>query len=652
MSLAQAGNLNRARQEAEQVLGAGKGADILPGLLGMICCRAGELDAGISYLRQAHAHNPNDAAVLSNLANALTQKGDFVDALALLPDPALSRDPSGRLLRLRAYLRQQTDQFGDAAADYKAIVSAQPDDFEAWNNLGNALAAAGETEESLAAIKKAIVLRPDVAPLRINLATTMLEAGKPEEAVALLEKALSDFPSDTHVMVELAALYKHQQRDDDMLAMMERATGVAPDDADLFVKYGMELVSLWHMDRAEQAFSRAIALNARHAEAQILKALLLEHTNQVEQLPNLLEAGTAAEVDAGTLAFIRALLARRNKEFAEGLAALEEVPANIEPIRQSQLRGQFLDRLGQAGAAFDAFSEMNSQHKADASDPMGRASHYRAALREERDLVSADWFASWEQRQVDGAIKSPVFLVGFPRSGTTLLDTFLMGHPQAQVMEEKPPLNLINQTLGGLNRLATLPQVELDALRQDYFNAASEWAACGDGELLIDKSPLHMNKVPLAHRLFPDAKYILALRHPCDVVLSCFMTNFRLNTAMSNFIDLQTAAECYDLSFSHWEKCRSIFPIQVHEVSYEAMVDDKEAELRRLFEFLGLSWHEEALDHQKTAVARGTISTASYAQVTERIYTRAAGRWTNYRDELEPVLPILEPWVRRFGYEL
>jgi hypothetical protein len=189
-------------------------------------------------------------------------------------------------------------------------------------------------------------------------------------------------------------------------------------------------------------------------------------------------------------------------------------------------------------------------------------------------------------------------------------------------------------------------------MRALYFAEAARHVPITSETTLVDKFPLHLNKAPLIHRLFPEARIILALRHPCDAVLSCFITNFRLNHAMANFLDLTHAATVYDLSFGLFEKARAIMPLRVHPIRYENVVDDSRAELGPLFDFLGLDWHDGVLDHRETAAMRGIISTASYAQVTEPLYKRAAGRWQRYRKHLEPVLPVLAPWAERYGYEI
>ncbi len=225
-----------------------------------------------------------------------------------------------------------------------------------------------------------------------------------------------------------------------------------------------------------------------------------------------------------------------------------------------------------------------------------------------------------------------------------------MGHPRAVVMEEQPPLNLVEEGLGGLAAIAALDAAGIAQARAHYFAEVEKLQPVLPGQLLIDKSPLFLYRVPLIRRLFPRARIILALRHPCDVVLSCFMSNFRLNSAMSNFLRLEDAAAFYDLCFRHWTESRELFAPDVREIVYERLVEDVEAEVRPLLEWLGLGWDNSVLDHRGTALARGLITTASYSQVTEPIYRRAAGRWLRYRDHLAPVLDRLQPWASRFGY--
>jgi hypothetical protein len=288
----------------------------------------------------------------------------------------------------------------------------------------------------------------------------------------------------------------------------------------------------------------------------------------------------------------------------------------------------------------------------DVTQPEERGASYRNTVRRAREVVTQDWVHAWRSEAAPDSRPAPVFLVGFPRSGTTLLDTILMGHPQIEVLEEEPALRKAMTVLDEFEGLPTVTDEHIRAARDVYFETAASVTPLASGKLLIDKNPLTMNLLPLVRRLFPEARVILALRHPCDVVLSCFMANFRLNDGMANFLRLESAADLYDASFGYYEHVQQLMPLPAHVVSYENIVADRARELRTLFDFLGLDWHDAVLDHQATALKRGRIKTASYAQVVEPIYTRSAGRWHNYRKQLEPVLPVLQPWIEKFGYSL
>jgi len=209
-------------------------------------------------------------------------------------------------------------------------------------------------------------------------------------------------------------------------------------------------------------------------------------------------------------------------------------------------------------------------------------------------------------------------------------------------------LDAVARTIGDFVRLPTLDEAETERLRALYFEALGSV----DERTVVDKQPLNLLAAPLIHRLFPDAKIVFAQRHPCDVVLSCFMQSFAINDAMASFLDLGDAARLYDLVLTFWERCRDVLPLDVHIVRYEALVEDAEGEMRPLLDFLGLPWDEKVLDNEGAAAGRGHVYTASYSQVQEPIYRRAAGRWERYRAQLAPVLPILAPWAEKMGYDI
>jgi tetratricopeptide (TPR) repeat protein len=401
---------------------------------------------------------------------------------------------------------------------------------------------------------------------------------------------------------------------------------------------------------AEAAYRAALDADPRHLPAYVELGLLLETQNRLAELEALLAEARSNGLAGAELGFLEAWLLRRQERFAEALPLAEATPPSIDPARRAQLLGEIHDRLGDSARAFAAFAEMN--RLAVAADPRPAQVDYRAQVVAEAALLTPEWLATWTPVEIDAAPPSPVFIVGFPRSGTTLLDTLLMRMPAVHVLEEMPVVDRVEAALGGADRLAGLSSEEANALRSLYFGTLDLMSPPPPGATVVDKFPLHMARMPLIHRLFPDARIVFVARHPCDAVLSCFMANFELNAAMRNFADIASAARLYDAVFDAWSRARSLLSLNVHTIRYEDMVADVDGTIRPLLDFLGLPWNPAALDHRPAAADRGYIRTASYSQVTEPIYARAAGRWTRYREQLAPVLPILAPWAHPLGYEM
>ena len=225
----------------------------------------------------------------------------------------------------------------------------------------------------------------------------------------------------------------------------------------------------------------------------------------------------------------------------------------------------------------------------------------------------------------------------------------LMGQPELSVLEERP---MVARTIKLMDDddLPSMSDERVGELRAAYFDFARE-SGWDPDRWLVDKHPLNMERVPVIHRLFPGARFILAERHPYDVVLSCFMANFTMNLAMRSFTSLEEAALTYDAVFRAWERGAELFPIEFRPVRYERLIGDTQGELSPVVDWLGLQWNDSVLDHTTTAKERGRVRTASYSQIGEALYTRARGRWQRYGKYLEPILPILKPWAEKMGYE-
>lgn len=648
----------RARKFDEAaVLAAGALADHptdsrLGALAGAIEMQRGQFARAAELLAPALLANPGDVTIRGNLAEARYHIGDPAGALALCEDTAISADPSGRLLRLGAYFAQESADYARAVSLYRRIVAAQPDDWSSWNNLGNTLGSLQDFDAAIAALDKAVELRPGDRTIRINRANTLAAKGDIDSAVTQLTELAEQAGSDEQPLLALYAIYTTQGREDEAYAAIAEAARRAPDVAKIRSDYGQEAAKRQDYAIAESEYEAALALDPQLGPPFVGLGSLLERMNREEALDPLIERARAAPIDPQSLAYIEALVHKRSGDFDAAFAALESSGGVVVPGRKFHLRGVMLDRLKRHDDAFAAFEAMNQHWQEDPTQPRARAAMYRDNLAHDMALLEPSWTASWSPPPAPDRWPTPVFLVGFPRSGTTLLDTMLMREPRALVLEEEPFLTDLEIRSGGIGALPSLDQAALAAGRAYYFEQVGKLGDLGPQSFVVDKHPLHLNKVAVIRRYFPDARFILALRHPMDVLLSCYLTNFRINNAMANFLDLHDAATLYDLTFTHWEKAQAVFDLPVTTVVYERLVEDTTRELRPLFDWLGLAWPGDDLDHRDAARARGVVHTASYAQVTEPIYTRARGRWHSYRQQLAPVLETIRPWVEKFGYSL
>lgn len=651
LGAARMGRLLDACLTAERALASGGDKVALNALLGMLRMDTGDHAAAIRHLEIAHSARPSDVRIASNLATALVEAGDHERAFEVASREVAFADPTLQLARIRGYVAQMTSRGPEAVAAYEHVVRGAPNDWESYNNLGNARLLAGDLEGAIADLERTVEMEPAAAPALINLARSYRMAGDSVKAEQILRQMADDFPNDAEPLVDLHDLLKAAAREDEILEVVDRALKRKPNDVDLLLARARHFGAVLEMEKGAVAFREVLALDGANGDAFVGLATVYEHS-RAEALQDLAKEAEQQGVEPNALNLVRAFAHRRAKRFEEGAAALELVEPGFEGPRREHVLGQILEGVGDYDGAFAAFERMNQLHSEDPSEPFERAASMRQRLREQLAATTKDWFGGWSSGPIEPERRAPIFLVGFPRSGTTLLDTILMGHPDTVVMEERPVINRLEAEIGGFNAIQRLDETAIRNAQRRYFEIAGEYADLASGSVLVDKSPLLLNEAAFIHRLFPTSSFLLAIRHPADVLLSCYVSNFNLNNAMSNFLRLDTAAEFYDLTFKAWENARSVLPLFVQTVVYEEMVEDPPAVLRPVVEALGLGWHEDMLDHTKTAAGRGVITTASYAQVTEPIYRRSVGRWQKYRKHLEPVLPVLAPWAEKFGYSI
>ena len=299
--------------------------------------------------------------------------------------------------------------------------------------------------------------------------------------------------------------------------------------------------------------------------------------------------------------------------------------------------------------AYSCFLKSQEDPRYDKLDPNSfntRISHYNRAS--QGDIKTFQEVHTYPYRIA--------FLIGFPRSGTTLLDTLLRSHPQIDVMEEKPLIGNIESTIpskykSSLSEVFSLDIGVISELRAQYHSLLRYHAADIEKNLIIDKLPLHTVSLPLIHALFPEAKIIFAHRHPYDTVLSCFQQAFRPNAAMLNLTSIELASNFYDRVMQAWTIHKQRLPIHYYQSKYEDLVENHELQTERILSFLELEWSDEVKNYRSTAQERGRINTPSFSQVVQPIYRTSVHKWKNYEKHFENSMPILGKWIEYFGYE-
>jgi Flp pilus assembly protein TadD len=641
----QSGDLHGARELAEEALIANPRHLPALRLAGTLACHLSDLGRAKTLLGTALSIAPGDLSSRVNLAQLLLAAGDTAAARQV----ASAGNGHLDLVRLQALAARASGDLESAEVLFRQVLDREKADVIAWNGLGNALLGLGRPEEAATAFAEADALRPGDPTIKANLALALARRGDPETAIATLQRAAADAPQDVGILRSLALALIEVERWNEALPVLGTAARLHQGDPEILRLLGVTFENLGDRQRAEQSYRFALRAMPGHEASLLNLGILLESDNRLQELQELVDAAPAEDA-SDERRYLRALIARREGRLQEAFDLANGLSTHgaVDPQTRHAFLGQLADRLGDSSRAFDEFTSMHAAASRTSSSGSDEAWKEVLSWREGLDRQTAQ---GWPSVPVPDQPSAPAFLVGFMRSGTTLLDTMLMGHPQAHVLEELPIISRLARSLGSPAAAANIDATTALRLRDAYFKELEGLAPPPPGKLVIDKFPMATLNSPLIARLFPQARVIFALRHPCDVVLSCFMQNFRLSRTMASFLNIEDAAHYYASVMSFWTLARERLPLAVHVIRYESLLTDTEAELRSLTDFLGLPFSPKLLDHQNTAFSRGHIRTPSYHQVTEGLYQRSDGRWRRYLDQLAPALPILAPWVERFGYE-
>lgn len=560
---------------------------------------SGKTDLAFKQLQTLLKMMPKEVSALELLAEMFRNRGNLAGLQEVLQALAnLQPRNHVRHTELATFFHQQRN-LPQAETGARQAMALNPMNPQAHNLLGMIYSDLGMPEEAEFYYRQVLLLHEPLSPLCVNLATAYKNMGRLREAESFYRQALYLDPNNL----------------DGLLAWV----------------------------RMEEA----------RAQIDVAWALLERVPKQMKDAPGVYLAQSA--------------LHRRGKNFEAALAALdviaEKYPKYAQTPAYSYERGEVLDGKGDYDDAFASFVLANNaaialgnrDYKSEHQENMAsrlKASFTRGAMSVIREATVIE--------PLPPEMPSPIFIVGFPRSGTTLVEQMLTRHSNISAGDELPYIWRLTQLASHMTGSVKpypecfenlmLPQHNhaLRKFRSFYVSNVEVRNIVEPGKSrFTDKMPLNETNLGLIHLIFPEAPIVHLVRHPLDVVLSSFFHD--LTHGGNCAYGLETTARHYALIFDLVQHYRTELDLRYHAVRYEDMVDDAEGNLRGLIDFLGEPWEEQCLNpHENKRYAR----TASYAQVKEKIYTRSRFRYLRYMKHLDPILPILQPAIEKLGYTI
>ena len=519
----------------------------------------------------------------------------------------------------------QNKNFDKASGFFNKVIQIKPYVVEAHNNLGLIHLEKNEKEKARKYFEKAIQVNPNFVEAHNNLGFILMNSGDLETAEKCFKKSIE----------------------------------INPKYLPAYLNYGNLNKNLGKIENAEKIFQEAIKIDPKYFDAYNNLMVLYERLNQHEKLKNIINKADEQFKSNPVVMLFYGQYLYKTEKFSEAIKILENINFNTSQLNRERLRcfiiAKSYDQIENSEKAFDFFKKSNSISLNLKSENIDK-NKTLDIIKKRFLFFNNDQIKSWPKNNSKNLNENPIFLIGFPRSGTTLLDTILRTHSSIQVIEEKP---IVGKFVNELNKithedftnLKNINDNDSKELRQVYFDIRAKYIDNQDStKIYIDKMPLNIIHIAEIIRIFPEAKFLVSIRHPYDCVLSCFMQSFKLNDAMANFLNLNDTANLYNEVMRLWMQYKNISYLNYHYIKYEELVSNFEISVKKIFNFIEIDWSDEVFKFYNTATKRNLISTPSYDQVNKPIYSKAVGRWKKYESNFSEIAPILKPWIKNFNY--
>jgi len=509
-------------------------------------------------------------------------------------------------------------------------------------------------------LEKAISIQPEMFEANHNLAILNLQLGNLDSSILYFEKSKKIKPKFPQIYFNLGLAYDRKKNIDLAIINFKKVNKLDPNNPVVLHNIGHLYTKKFETIKAEEYLIKSLDLDPNRIITYDELFSLYDRSNQIEKFSNLLDKAKKILSEKNLVSYYEAVFTYNQKNFKQTIQILENIDLKENYVSQNinkhSLLAKSYDQTCNFEKAYNHF-KINNQLM---NESYGKGVNEKSFI----ELVTQriNFFKNfninrWKQHQLKDEFFQPIFLIGFPRSGTTLLDTILRTNKSIEIIEEKPVLrnflrNLDIKIKNNFNHLDNLDKKFIQNMQNFYFEEREQYLENKKTKIVIDKMPLNIIYIAEILRFFPNAKFIFALRNPYDSILSCFMQQIELNPAMKNFTSLESSVILYDLVMKLWTIYRDVFSINCHFIKYEDLVTDFEKTTKEIFKFLKIDWSDNTKNFYMTAKKRLNISTPSYNQITSPLYSRSIGRWKNYEKEFKGLKNILDPWLDEFNYKI
>jgi tetratricopeptide (TPR) repeat protein len=610
-------------------------------LLGVIVFEQGQAREGERLIRKALRQNPKVPHLHFNLGNMQRAQRKPADALASYRQ-ALKLDPNNEwILNNLGAVCAEMGRLDEAFGFYKKGVEVNPNNPSLLSNFGQALWRVGRNQEALAALQKAVAVAPGHVDALTHLGGLYLTLGKNSEAESSLRQALKIDPDNLHALNNLAAVHMAAGDSEEALTLVQRVVELNPHSAEAFANLATAQVNLGKPESALAAYEQALKINPDYLAAISGLVKLLFAEGRKEEAEGFIRRGLRINPGDAKLLFAKtevisgAAIDDHIQEMERWFKA-DNFPANDRIILAFGL-AKIFEQVKDYDGAFDYLAAANRLKRATYDYKLEEDGKFFGLT---KSVFNSGYFQEHEASGISD--RTPIFIVGMPRSGTTLIEQILASHSQVFGAGE----------LNYIARLITERCLPRD--HRSYPELVSQWGrdafegmgrsyldklnARSQGAVRVtDKMPHNFLYLGLIRQLFPNAKVVHCRRHPVDNCFSIFKRNF--DVLHKYAYDLQELGGYYLLYsdlMSHWH---DVLPGYIFDLQYEEMVSDQAGVTRRLLEFCELEWEDGCLEFHKL---ERTVHTASQHQVRKEMYGDSVDFWRHYETQLQPLVDVLK----------